>query len=101
MRSSTGARSAGEVEVEMLGEALEVAPVEELDLDIGVALAQLAQLAVLAGHERLLHGGDLDVEVLVGEEEVGRERFGNAPVLVLLEHERPWLVFPRDVVVVE
>src|SRR3954454_16796178 len=65
--------SAGEVEVEMLGEALEVAPVEELDPDILVPRTQLAQLPVLAGDERLLHGGDLDVEVLVRQEEIGRE----------------------------
>ena len=59
--------------MEMLGEALQVAPVEELDLDVRVSLAQLAQLPVLAGHERLFHGGDLDVEVLIGEVEVGFE----------------------------
>src|SRR5205085_11593072 len=92
---------AGEVEVEMLGEALEIAPVEELDLDAGVPLAELAQLPVLSGDERLLHGGDLDVEVLLGEVEVGREGLGHAPGLVLFEHKRPGLVFPRDVVIVE
>src|SRR6185437_7429529 len=87
--------------MEMLGEALQVAPVEELYLDVRVPLAQLAQLAVLAGYERLLHGGDLDVEVLLGEIEVGRERLLHAPVGVLLEHEGPGLVFPGEVVVVE
>src|SRR6201987_6323355 len=63
IRSSAGRGpvSAGEVEVEMLGEALQVTPVEELDLDVRILLAQLAELPVLAGHERLLHGGDLDV----------------------------------------
>src|SRR5262245_7142125 len=85
----------------MLGEALEVAPVEELDPNVGVSLAQLAQLPVLAGDERLLHGGDLDVEVLVGKIEVGRESLLHAAVFVLLEYERPGLVFPGDVVVVE
>src|SRR5262245_21516608 len=85
----------------MLGEALEVAPVEERDPDVGIPLAQLAQLPVLAGDERLLHGGYLDVEVLLGEIEVGREGFGHAPVVVLFEYERPRLVFPRNVVVVE
>src|SRR5262249_50232589 len=93
--------SAGEVEVEMLGEALEVAPVEELDPDVGVPLAQLAQLPVLASDERLLHGGDLDVEVLVGKIEVGREGLLHAAVRILLEDERPGFVFPGDVVVVE
>src|SRR5215471_5101099 len=103
MRSSPGwwPDSADEVEVEMLGEALEVAPVEELDLDVGVALAELPQLSVLPGHERLLHGRDLDVQVLLGEVEVGRERLHHAAVLVLFEHEGPGLVFPRNVVIVE
>src|SRR5213079_2999527 len=90
IRSSPGKwpDSAGEVEVEMLGEALEVAPVEELDPDVGVPLTQLAQLPVLAGDERLLHGGDLDVEVLLGKIEVGREGLLHATVGVLLEDER-------------
>src|SRR4051812_1299595 len=87
--------------MEMLGEALQVAPVEELDLDVRVSLAQLAQLAVLAGDERLLHGGDLDVKGLLGKVEVGRERLLDASFGVLLQHERPRLVGPRAVVVVE
>src|SRR4051794_41894128 len=85
--------------MEMLGEALQVAPVEELDPDLGVLLAQLAQLPVLAGDERLLHGGDLDVEGLLREEEVGRERFGHAPLLVLPRGEGPGPVFPPAFVV--
>src|SRR6266516_3387698 len=63
--------SRDEVEVEVLGEPLEIALVEELDLDLGVALAQLPQLPVLARHERLLHHGELDVEVLLRQVEFG------------------------------
>ena len=57
-----------------LGEVLDVATIEELDLDVGVQPPYLAQLAVLSGHERLLHHRDLDVEVLLGKVEVRRER---------------------------
>ena len=61
----------------------------------------LAELAVLARHERLLHDGDLDEEVLLGKVEVGRERAHDATVLVALEDERLRLVVPGDAVVVE
>src|SRR5579871_3500385 len=101
MRRSSAMPSAREVEMEMLCKALQVAPVEELDLHLGVPLAQLPQLAVLARDERLLHHGDLDVEVLIREVEVGGERLRDATLLVLLEDEGPRLVFPRDAVVIE
>ena len=87
--------------MEVLGEPLEVALVEELDLDVRVPLAQLAKLAVLPGDERLLHQGDLDVQILLGEVEVRRERFGDAAVLVLFEDERSRLVLPGHAVVVQ
>src|SRR5262249_24879827 len=62
---------------------------------------ELSQLAVLTGHERLLHHRDLEVEILLGEVEVGRERLGDAPVLVAREDERVRLVDPPHTVVVE
>ena len=84
----------GEVESVSLGEAFDVALVEELHADARIALAHLPQLPVLAGDERLLHHRHLDVEILLREVEVGREGFDHAPVVVLLEHERPRLVRP-------
>ena len=68
---------------------------------MGVALAQLAELPVLPGHERLLHRRQLEVEILVGQVEVGREGLDHAALVVLLEHERVRLVLPRHAVVVE
>src|SRR5471032_273809 len=82
-------------------EPCEVALVEELDLHIRVELSQLAELPVLAGDERLLHHGHLQVQVLVPEVEVGRERLGDAALIVAGEHEGRRLVFPRDSVPVQ
>src|SRR5438477_3080965 len=87
--------------MKVLGEPFEVSFVEELDLHVRVALAQLAELAVLARDERLLHHRQLDVQILIREVEVGRERLGDPARLVLLEDERRRLVLPRHPVVVE
>src|SRR6187551_505345 len=83
------------------GDPLEVALVEQLDLDLRVELPQLAELPVLPRDERLLHHGHLEIEVLLGEVEVGRERLDDLPLRVALEDERRRLVEPRDAVVVE
>src|SRR5262245_63542303 len=90
-----------EVEPVALREALDVAAVEELHPHVGIELPQLAQLPVLAGDERLLHHRDLDVEILLREVEVGRERLDDAALLVALEHERARLVLPGNAVEVE
>ena len=70
------------------GEPLEVALVEQLDLDLGIELAKLAQLAVLAGDERLLHHRHLEVEILLRKVEVGREGLDDPALRVAREHER-------------
>src|SRR5215212_9565946 len=90
--------SGRQVEPVALGQPLDVTLVEELYVHLGVALAQPAQLAVLARHEALLHDRDLEVEVLLGEEEVRRECEQDAALGVLLEHERARLVVPGDAV---
>ena len=52
----------------MLGEALEIAPVEELDLDVGIALTEFSQLPVLAGDEGILlqqgEGASLEIALV-------------------------------------
>ena len=60
----------------------------------GVQLVQAAQLAVLACHVPLLHRGDLDVELEVGEMEVGRDRLAHPALRVAAEHEHVRLVGP-------
>src|SRR5207244_6865100 len=67
-----------EVESEARRKPFEVALVEQLRVDLGIAGPQLPQLPVLAGDERLLHHGDFEVEVLIGQVEVGREGLGDA-----------------------
>ena len=67
----------------------------------GYRSPELPQLPVLPRDERLLHHGDLDVEILIREVEVGPERLDHRPVLGLLEDERPRLVLPGHAVVVE
>ncbi len=84
-----------------LGQTFDVALVEELDADFRVQLPQSPELAVLPGHEGLLHHRDLDVEILLGKEEVRGECTRDASFGVLLEHERAWLVLPGDPVPVE
>src|SRR5450830_745671 len=99
-RHSKGA-SGGQIEAVALGQSLNVAPVEELDADSRIELSQLAQLAVLARHERLLHDRDLQVEILLGKVEVGREGLADAALGVAFEYERGGLVLPGDSVVIE
>src|SRR6266545_3787507 len=79
--------SAGFLEPVPGGDAHEVALVEQLDPHLGVQQLQLPKLAVLAGDERLLHDRHLEVEILLGQIEVGREGFDHAAVLVLLDDE--------------
>src|SRR5689334_15777683 len=100
-RRRAGRGLARELESKSLGQALDVAPVEELDPNLRVTLAELAELPVLARDERLLHHGHLDIEVLLREVEVRRERVRDAPVGRFFERERMRLVLPRDAVEVE
>jgi hypothetical protein len=78
-----------------------VALVEELDLDVGVELPQATGLAVLLRHQLLVQRGDLDVEVVAGEVEVGTEGLDRASLLVPLKRELRGLVLPVDAVEVE
>jgi len=84
-----------------LREALDVAPIEELDPDVRIQPLNLAKLLVLAGDQRLLHHRHLDEEVLLGEVEVGRERTHHAPLLIAFQNEGVRLVIPAYPVVVE
>jgi len=53
-----------------------VALVENFASDVGVDGLETADLLVLLGHEFLVHGRDLDEQVIVGKIEVGREPLG-------------------------
>ena len=79
----------------------EVAGVEQLDVEVRVELAQPAQLAVLLADELLAQRGHLEVEVQVGQVEVGREALDHVTVQVPQDRERVWLVLPAHRIEVE
>lgn len=78
-----------------------VALIQDLALDVGVELVQPPNLAVLLRYEFLVEGRDLDVEIEVGQVEVGREPLGGNPVPVPIDIERRRFVGPRDPIEVE
>jgi hypothetical protein len=81
---------------------VEVVPlIEDLAANLGVELAEAAHLAVLLGDQLLVHGGDLDVEILLGKVEVGGEVLGGLVTAVPGDGEGTGLVLPGDVVEVE
>jgi hypothetical protein len=86
----------------VLHEQVEEIPlVEDLAPYLGVVLPELTHLAVLLGDQLLVHGGDLDVEVLVGKVEVGTEEASRLPGRVELDGEGMRFVLPLDPVEVE
>ena len=79
---------------------LVVLPVQQANVDLGVELAQQAQLAVLRRYQRLLHRRQLDIEVVLGQVEVGREHLCHAFAFPG-DREGDRFVVPADPVVVE
>ena len=79
----------------------EVARVEELDAHHRVELPEVAQLAVLLAHQALLERRELDVDLQLGQVEVGREGLHDDAVGVPADGEDVRLVEPFDLVVVE
>src|SRR6266496_1692552 len=65
------------------------------------ALAVSLKLTVLSCHQCLLHNRHLDVEVLLGEVEVGLEGLRDATVLGFRKRERPRFVLPGNTVKVQ
>src|SRR2546429_748142 len=78
-----------------------VALVQNLDADFGVQLAEPAGLAVLLRDELLVERGDLDVEVVRRQVEIGAERLYGPTVTVAFQREGTRLVGPFDAVEVE
>jgi hypothetical protein len=70
-------------------------------VDVRVELAKAPDLAVLLGHQPLVEGGDLDVEVEPRQVEVGAEVPDGAAGGVPLDGEGGRLVLPLDPVEVE
>ncbi len=78
-----------------------VALVEHLAAHVGVELAQAADLAILLSDQPLIHRGDLDVNTLISQIEVGSEVLGGVIVLVELYWKRRRLILPIDTVEIE
>ena len=57
----------------------DVAALEQLDVHVRVEFLQAPQLAILVAHLFRLHCRQFDVQVLVGQVEVGREGLGDVP----------------------
>jgi hypothetical protein len=80
---------------------MQVVPlVEDLALDVGVVLLELADLLVLLGDELLIHRGDLDEDLVIQQVEVRCEELGRLAVFEP-DREAARLVFPRDTIEVE
>ena len=73
---------------------------EEDDVQIGMELADTSQLAMFPGDQALLHGGELDVEIVLGQIEVGGEHFGDS-ISLPAQGEGGRLIEPGDAVEVE
>src|SRR5205085_10326045 len=79
---------------------LVVLAVKQFDVDVRIQLAQQPQLAVLGRDQRLLHGRQLDVKIVLGQIEIGREHLGHAS-LVPRDRKSDRLVHPTNAVVVQ
>jgi hypothetical protein len=78
-----------------------VALVEHADRHVRIELGQPSSLAILLGDELLVQRGDLDVEVVRGQIEVGGERLRGSALAITFERERARLVLPRNRVEIE
>ena len=73
-----------------------VALIEDFALDIGMNRLEPADLLVLLGDQLLIHGRDLDVQLVVGQIEIGCEVLGGLPVVIELDREAIGFVVPRN-----
>jgi hypothetical protein len=86
----------------VLDEKMQVVPlVEDLAPHVGIQLPQPPDLAVLLGHELLVHRRDLDEQVVVGQVEVGPEELDRLAIIVVVDGELSRLVLPLDAVEIE
>jgi hypothetical protein len=78
-----------------------VALVQDPAADVGVERAQTPHLAVLLGDQLLIERGYLDVEIELGQVEVGCEALRDGPGAIPGDVERRRLVAPLDLIEVE
>ena len=75
--------------------------VEDLALHVGIEAQQATNLPILLRDQLLVERRDLDVEVVLGQVEVGREPLRGIAITVPLDIERGRFVRPLDLVEVE
>ncbi len=63
-------------------QVLNVFLIKHLDVDVGIDLAQQADLAVFSGHQRLFHGGQFDVEIQFRQVKIRGEALQHSAVLI-------------------
>ena len=80
---------------------LKILLIEDLNIDVRINGAQQFDFAILPGHQSLLHGGQLDVEIEFGKIKIGREGFDHVAVLVPLQRETARLIFPLDAIEIQ
>src|SRR5688572_12509693 len=85
---------------EALEETMVITAIKKLYIDFGVKRTEEAQLAVLLANEGLPHGGQLDIEIVFDQVEVGCEHLDRT-VVTPLQRELVRLVKPLDAVIVE
>src|SRR3990172_4861464 len=97
-RSSAGVLGRALAPAELARQGQAVLARQEPDLEVGVERLGLPDLPVLGGHEALLLGRELDVELLVRQVEGGGERLDDATLVSTVEWERGGLVLPVNAV---
>jgi hypothetical protein len=89
------------VEPELHQQVEVVALVQDLHVDLRMQLAEAPDLRVLLGHQLLVQGGDLDVEVVGRKVEVRPKGSQRVAVRVPLQGELARFVLPGNAVEVE
>ena len=75
--------------------------IKDLAVDVGMEFLETSNRTVLLGDQFLAHGRDLDVEIILGQVEIGGEELGRRTVFVPCDRERFRLVVPWDAVEVQ
>ncbi|MEX2624907.1 MAG: hypothetical protein WD651_14410 [Acidimicrobiia bacterium] len=91
----------GILQTVFLDEMQIVSLIEDFALDLGIEGPQQTDLGVLFGDKLLAHRGDLDIETVLGQIEIGSEVVAGSTFTVPGNRKRPGLVLPREPVEVE
>src|SRR5579885_174248 len=82
-------------------QVLKILLIKHLDVNMRINRAQKLYFTVFSRHQRLLHGGQFDVQIELRKIEIGGERLRHIAVLVPLQRKRARLVLPGNPVEIE